>query len=425
MTGYQEREAMKTEASRIVHDPSASEMQRAAALLRWSEAHYWRAREHLDTAPLSFLRAVLVRMVPRGYELEIDTYTRHWLAAVAPSIHGAVDLIDVIGEQWGYRPERCAYLPPGRSIYVDPETLPASARWPKPDMRPPRKGKAARLLRRGDVIRLKVRTMGGFKGVGIVTEDMTHPGGVVLFVRMGMDLRETPGAVAAASEAIEELRKITGMDPGLIVVDTLARNFGANENDSEAMSVFIAHLDEIRAPFKATALVVHHSGKDEARGPRGSTVLFGAIDASYVVTRDELGMVSLTPEAMKDSALPPVQVFGMTPVALPIESQDGREVSSCVLSLFGADYKPPQRGKAGRGKNQTRALMHLNRLYEQHQERVERSGRDPDEARVLVADWRAACLDDGVGANRWPETLASLKSADLVSVEGIYARPLQ
>lgn len=234
-----------------------------------------------------------------------------------------------------------------------------------------------------------------------------------------------PGAVRAVSEAVEELRAITGMDPGLIVVDTLARNFGANENDTEAMSVFITHLDAIREPFKATALIVHHSGKDETRGARGSTVLFGAIDASYVVTRDELGMVSLTPEAMKDAALPPAQIFGMTPVSLPIESPDGTEVTSCVLSPLGGDYTPPQRGKAGRGKNQTRALMHLNRLYEEHRARVERSGRDPDEARVLVADWRSACLDDGIAANRWPEVLSSLQSADRVCVEAIYVRPLQ
>lgn len=202
MIEYAEREAMKAEASRIVHDPNASPPRRAHALLHWCEAHYWRAREHLDRAPLSFLRAILEVSVPRGYELELDTYTRHWLAAVAPSIPGAEDLLGVVSEHYGYRPERCAYLPPGRTCYVDPMTLPASARWPEPNLRPPRKGKAAHLLRRGDVIRLKVRTMGGFKGLGVVTEDMVSPGGAVYFVRMGRDLRESPSVATRREVAL-------------------------------------------------------------------------------------------------------------------------------------------------------------------------------------------------------------------------------
>jgi hypothetical protein len=202
MIEHREREAMKLEASRIVHDPHVGAPGRAQALLLWSEAHYWRAREHLDAQPPSFLSKVLGRKLPRGYELDIDVYTRHWLAAVAPSIPGAADLVDVIGKQYGYRPERCAYLPPGRSMYADPRTLRESDRWPEPNMRPPRKGKAAQALRRGDVIRLKVPTMSGFKGVGVVTEDMVHPDGAVLFVRMGMDLREIPATVARHEVAL-------------------------------------------------------------------------------------------------------------------------------------------------------------------------------------------------------------------------------
>lgn len=202
MIEYAEREAMKAEASRIVHDPSASPARRAHALLHWCEAHYWHAREHLDAMPIGFQRKVYGWHAPRGYELELDTYTRHWLAAVAPSIQGAVDLIDVIGEHCGYLPERCAYLPPGRTSYVDPMTLPASARWPEPNLRPPRKGKGAHLLRRGDVVRLKVRTMDGFKGVGVVTEDMVHPGGPVFFVNWGRDLREIPSVAVRREVAL-------------------------------------------------------------------------------------------------------------------------------------------------------------------------------------------------------------------------------
>ena len=229
-----------------------------------------------------------------------------------------------------------------------------------------------------------------------------------------------PNAALAAQSAVMQLAEQTQAEPGIIVVDTLARNFGANENDSRDMSQFIGHLDAIRAGFKATVLVVHHSGKDEAKGARGSTALFGAIDAAYSVTQDELGMVNLRPEAMKDADTPSVKVFKLEVVTLPFCDERDRPVTSCCPALLGFEYAPPQRGKQGRGKNQTKALMHLDRLYDEHRARVEADDRDPDEARVYVTDWRAACIADGIPANRWPEVLRSLQDGELCRVEGHY-----
>lgn len=80
----------------------------------------------------------------------------------------------------------------------------------------------------------------------------------------------TPGSGEAVRAAVVGLVEING-PPRLIVIDTLARNFGpGDENSQKDMGSFIAILDELRSAFpSSTVLIVHHSGhgdKDRGRG---------------------------------------------------------------------------------------------------------------------------------------------------------------
>jgi hypothetical protein len=89
----------------------------------------------------------------------------------------------------------------------------------------------------------------------------------------------------------ELVRDIRAVCPNAvqITIDTLARNFGGmDENSTKDMSAFVHRVDELRAAFPgATVLVVHHSGKDQSRGDRGSTALRGAVDTSLWLDRTE------------------------------------------------------------------------------------------------------------------------------------------
>lgn len=72
--------------------------------------------------------------------------------------------------------------------------------------------------------------------------------------------------------------------PSLIIIDTLARSFGGgNENSSEDMGAFIDTVDYLREKADSAILAVHHSGKDTAKGTRGHSSLFGAVDAEFEV----------------------------------------------------------------------------------------------------------------------------------------------
>lgn len=75
--------------------------------------------------------------------------------------------------------------------------------------------------------------------------------------------------------------------PALIVLDTLARTFGGgDENAQKDMNAYVAAIDRLKEETGASVLVVHHSGKDDSRGARGSSAFTGAVDTLIHCTRE-------------------------------------------------------------------------------------------------------------------------------------------
>ena len=75
--------------------------------------------------------------------------------------------------------------------------------------------------------------------------------------------------------------------PRMIVIDTLARNIGsADENSNRDMGTLMNLLDDhLRLPFNATVVIVHHSGNGDRDRLRGASGLTGAVDYEYRVDR--------------------------------------------------------------------------------------------------------------------------------------------
>jgi RecA-family ATPase len=81
----------------------------------------------------------------------------------------------------------------------------------------------------------------------------------------------------------------TGERMGMVVVDTLNRAMpGGNENAVEDMGAFVALCDAIARELQCFVLIVHHSGKDTAKGSRGHSSLLGAIDTEICVADGEM-----------------------------------------------------------------------------------------------------------------------------------------
>lgn len=157
------------------------------------------------------------------------------------------------------------------------------------------------------------------------------PGFVI--VRSPISLFDGQADTAAVIDLIASLETEHGEKVVLIVGDTLARLVaGANENSGEDMGVVVRNIDAIRTATSAAFIVIHHSGKDAAKGARGWSGLRAATDTEIEVTVDELSGLR-TAEITKQRDLPGKGTrigFKLIPVRLGV-NRWGSERSSCVV----------------------------------------------------------------------------------------------
>lgn len=133
---------------------------------------------------------------------------------------------------------------------------------------------------------------------------------------------------------IEQMAEDYGGMPELVIIDTLARNYGSgDENSTKDMNAFVASVDMIRATG-AAVLLIHHTGKDASRGERGSSVLRAAVDNLILTERVENQMY-LTCEKMKDGSPFSRYVLDLVPQVVGVD-QDGEEIDSIALNYAGA-----------------------------------------------------------------------------------------
>lgn len=143
-------------------------------------------------------------------------------------------------------------------------------------------------------------------------------------------------------KAARDVKSRTGLPVRLIVVDTLARCFGGNdENDARDMGAFIEGCDVIKRETGATLLVVHHSGKDDTKGARGSSAFRAALDAEFNVRREgDGGAIILTCTKMKDAEEPKQAAFDLRLVEL-FTDRDGELISSLVVQDLPREAREP------------------------------------------------------------------------------------
>ncbi len=178
---------------------------------------------------------------------------------------------------------------------------------------------------------------------------------------------------------------------GLIIIDTTARAMaGDDENSAQDMSAYVDRKNRIAVATGAAVLSLPHSGKDDARGMRGSTALFAACDTVIKVTSNgELRDVAS--EKVKDDVKGSLFSFQLQRVVLGID-EDGDEITSCVVEQVdaggsGAHKRPKASSAAGC------ALNELDHLLLDGKFTVSKGlGRIPDGVQLVkIEDWRRAC----------------------------------
>jgi len=140
--------------------------------------------------------------------------------------------------------------------------------------------------------------------------------------------------------------------PLLIAIDTLSRVMaGGDENSAADMTALIRNIDAIRETTGAHIMLVHHTGKDTARGARGHSSLRAATDTEIEVGNTD-GVRAAVVTKQRDYSGGETFAFTLKSVSLGTD-QDGDEVTSCVIEAQdGEEYAAQKSMSKGLGGNQ-------------------------------------------------------------------------
>lgn len=152
-----------------------------------------------------------------------------------------------------------------------------------------------------------------------------------------IDPNTLPGVIPEAPNLLEVedikslVHSIRAYGPiDIIWVDTFAATTpGADENTSKDIGLALSHCKSLSRILNCLVVLVHHSGKDAARGARGWSGLRAASDGELEVSRDgDLRVLKVTKSKDgRDGDLFPFRLM-VVPVGLDI---DGDELTSCVI----------------------------------------------------------------------------------------------
>jgi phage/plasmid primase-like uncharacterized protein len=218
---------------------------------------------------------------------------------------------------------------------------------------------------------------------------------------------------ALVADAIKTLSSECGHIPSMIVIDTLARNMGGDENSTQDMNSFIQHLDTyLRQDYKCCVLVVHHSGAMDKDRSRGSTALKGALDAEYKCQLDSgTKTIQFESKKMKDAEMPAAKNFQITQVDLPILDKHGNAVKGAYLTSVDISGLVSNIQKKKTIPGNQRIALNCLVAIEQHK-RTE--GLDGLDVSATYDEWRDSAKGHGLDYRRFKEASAALVKKDMV-----------
>lgn len=145
-----------------------------------------------------------------------------------------------------------------------------------------------------------------------------------------VDLRKADADLVPLTDALRDL----GAPVALLVVDTLSRAMaGGDENSSVDMGALVRNFDGLRSAIApAHLMVVHHTGKDKAKGARGHSLLRAATDTEIEVVAE--GVVTVTKQRDMDKSWS--SGFKLRVHRLGVDG-DGDPITSCTVDLVGVE----------------------------------------------------------------------------------------
>lgn len=239
----------------------------------------------------------------------------------------------------------------------------------------------------------------------IVALQDRYPGAKAQFMLLAspVDLRNEKADLVPLVETIRAI----GQPIALLVIDTLSRAMaGGDENSSVDMGNLVKNFDRLRQAIKpAHLLVVHHSGKDRAKGARGHSLLRAATDTEIEVTAQGKdgapGLIAVTKQRDMDGEWS--RPFRLHVHKLGLDG-DGDVITSCTVRLL--DGEEVQAAAVRLTEKERNLLIALEALT------AEREG-----AGAFGADEIGAQLTDGSTVEAIRQTLRRM------ALKGLVKRP--
>lgn len=167
-----------------------------------------------------------------------------------------------------------------------------------------------------------------------------------------------PAAINLTADAwrVVDAAQAVGVSPGLVVVDTLSQTYAGEENSANEMAAYLREIGtRFRQLWKASVLLIHHSGHQSTERPRGSSAIRANLDFMLGVFRDEREMLAtVSCIKQKDGEAFEDEMFAMNVAELG-RDDDGDKVTSLVATRVASAEAAQalmsveaQRGRGGR-----------------------------------------------------------------------------
>lgn len=173
-----------------------------------------------------------------------------------------------------------------------------------------------------------------------------------------IDLYDGDADTRRVVELVAQLERETEEKCIVVIGDTLSRLCaGANENSGEDMSIVVRHVDRIRNECGVHVLLIHHTGKDSAKGMRGWSGMRAATDTEIEITCDEAtGARAAEITKQRDISGKGDRIgFRLDVVEMGV-GKWGKPITSCVVAPSDA---PPKASTAKRPSEIAGAIVEL------------------------------------------------------------------
>lgn len=219
----------------------------------------------------------------------------------------------------------------------------------------------------------------------------------------------------------------SGRQGGVVIIDTLARAAaGLDENASKDMGLVIEAASKLQSLVGGLVILVHHTGKDGSKGPRGHSSFMAALDAAIRV-EGKAKRHTWSVDKAKDAEDGKAHSFELEVVALGVDGQNNR-ASSCVIVPTGETSRDSKGAKMPQGVNQTIVWQLLREIWANSWD-TGQGGAPHSTPRVHLpqlidmARGKLSAPPDRVG-ERVKEALKGLANKGLVHEEGLWIWPV-